>query len=132
MEKVEKTSEQWREKLGLDAYQVCREAGTERPFTGEYWDCKKQGIYHCRCCDAPLFDSNTKYDSGSGWPSFYDAIDKNQIVITRDMSHGMIRDELRCARCDSHLGHIFADGPNPTGQRYCINSLSLTLTEKSI
>lgn len=130
MEKIVKTEGEWRELLGDEAFQVCRQAGTERAFTGEYWDCKTEGDYHCRACNTRLFSSATKYESGSGWPSFYDLVDADAAVIRRDESHGMVREELVCAACESHLGHRFPDGPAPTGLRYCINSLSIKLEPK--
>ncbi len=132
MEKVVKTPQQWRELLDEQEYHVCREKGTERAFTGEYYNEKAAGVYRCRCCGEPLFDSATKYDSGSGWPSFYKAMDDKAIEVHRDTSHGMVREELTCARCDSHLGHVFPDGPAPTGMRYCINSLSLKLDKSDV
>jgi peptide-methionine (R)-S-oxide reductase len=132
MEKVVKTPQQWRELLDEQEYHVCREKGTERAFTGEYYNEKAAGVYRCRCCGEPLFDSATKYDSGSGWPSFYQAMDDKAIEVHRDTSHGMVREELTCARCDSHLGHVFPDGPAPTGMRYCINSLSLKLDKSDV
>ncbi len=107
--------------------QICCGGGTERPFTGKYWDCKNAGIYECIVCKTPLFDSKTKYDSGSGWPSFWDEIEPNRISRVEDLSHGMVRVEAKCSGCDSHLGHVFTDGPEPTGLRYCINSASLNL-----
>ncbi len=131
MEKIVKTAQQWRELLGPEAYQVCREKGTERAFSGEYYHEKAAGTYRCRCCEAALFSSECKYDSGSGWPSFYQPTASEAVAVHRDTSHGMVRDEVRCARCDAHLGHVFADGPPPTGLRYCINSLSLSL-DKSV
>jgi peptide-methionine (R)-S-oxide reductase len=129
-DKIKKTDDEWREKLSPDEYAVCRQNSTERAFSGRYWDTKTPGIYHCAGCGTALFDSDTKYDSGSGWPSFYQPIEGAPIGENRDTTHGMIRVEVHCARCDSHLGHVFEDGPQPTGLRYCINSLSLKLEEK--
>lgn len=131
MDKVQKTDDEWREELTPEQYQVCRCAGTERAFTGEYWDTKTPGTYHCAACDAALFTSETKYDSGSGWPSFYAPIDAVSVIEKSDTAHGMVRTESLCARCDSHLGHVFPDGPKPTGLRYCMNSASLTLKPKA-
>lgn len=124
---VQKTDQEWREQLTPEQYHVCREHGTERPFTGKYWDSKEDGIYRCVCCGNDLFTSDTKFDSGTGWPSFWDAIDPEKVTTIEDLSLGMRRIEARCAKCDSHLGHVFPDGPQPTGLRYCMNSASLDL-----
>lgn len=115
----------WREKLSPEQYQVCREQGTEAPFSGTLLHNRETGVYHCTCCEAPLFQSNNKYDSGCGWPSFDAPIEKSAIRYIEDNSHGMSRIEIRCAECDSHLGHVFPDGPQTTGERYCVNSVSL-------
>ena len=117
----------WREHLSPEEFAVCRRGGTERAFTGRYVDEKAEGVYRCACCGEPLFDSATKYDSGSGWPSFWAPIESGRIAEETDTSHGMVRTEILCQRCGSHLGHVFPDGPEPTGQRYCVNSLSLRL-----
>ncbi len=122
--------EYWRARLTPEEFHVMREKGTERAFTGEYWDCKEEGVYHCRCCGEPLFPSETKYDSGCGWPSFFQPLDESNILEERDISHGMIRTEVMCKKCGAHLGHVFEDGPAPTGLRYCINSLSVKLDPK--
>lgn len=129
MEKVVKSEQEWRELLTEEEFYVCRQKGTERAFTGEYYDAKAAGSYVCRCCGQALFESETKYDSGSGWPSFYKPIEEQVVDVNRDASHGMVREEVVCARCDAHLGHVFPDGPAPTGLRYCINSLSLRLDD---
>ena len=116
-----------RARLTDEQYIVTQRAGTEAPFTGEYWDCHDDGTYRCIVCDAPLFRSDTKFESGTGWPSFFDAVGPDVVEIHTDTSHGMVREEAVCARCGAHLGHRFPDGPNPTGQRYCMNSASLRL-----
>jgi len=125
-DKIIKTEQEWQDLLTPEEYRVAREKGTERAFTGVYYNHKDDGVYRCKACGNELFDSNTKYDSGSGWPSFYDAIDKSKVNMILDKSHGMVRTEITCAKCDSHLGHMFNDGPaQTTGLRYCINSASL-------
>ncbi len=127
--RVEKSEEEWRAELSDQEFQITRQAGTEPAFTGVYWDTKTPGIYNCKCCNTPLFDSNTKYDSGSGWPSFYQPIAEELVNLHEDMSMGMRRIEVTCAACDAHLGHVFPDGPAPTGLRFCMNSASLSLNE---
>ena len=130
VDKVTKSEQEWMQQLTPEEFQICRLKGTERPFTGKYNSEKSAGVYRCICCGHPLFDSGTKYESGSGWPSFFAAISEDAVATEEDFSHGMRRVEVMCARCDSHLGHVFEDGPKPTGLRYCMNSVSLDLDKK--
>ena len=124
------TNDEWRSKLSPEQYYVCREHGTERAFSGKYYDCKSKGTYKCVCCGAPLFSSDSKYNSGTGWPSFWQPLVKENVESTVDRSHGMVREEVHCKQCGAHLGHVFPDGPQPTGLRYCINSVSIDLEEE--
>jgi peptide-methionine (R)-S-oxide reductase len=124
-EKLNKTEEEWKKELTPEQYEVLRKKGTESPFSGKYWNVNEKGIYVCAACGNELFDSKTKFDAGCGWPSFFESLDSTKVKTQTDYTHGMVRTEIMCARCGSHLGHVFDDGPKPTGLRYCVNSISL-------
>jgi len=130
MEKITKTESEWRKLLTPEQYQVLREGGTECAFRGKHWDNHDKGVYHCAGCDIALFESDAKFESGTGWPSFWKPVEDKRIEEIVDRSHGMVRTEIRCARCGGHLGHVFPDGPKPTGKRYCVNSASLKFEKK--
>ena len=127
--KTSKTKEEWKSILSKESYKVTRESGTERPFTGKYWNFNQDGTYKCICCSEPLFESDTKFDAGCGWPSFFLPINTKSIKEIEDNSFGMYRTEVKCSKCDAHLGHVFNDGPEPSGLRYCINSVSIDFEE---
>ena len=129
-ENVKRTEQEWKQQLDPNQYAVARCSATEPAFTGKYWDHHEDGTYRCVCCGAPLFSSDAKFDSGTGWPSFHEPMDKSNVATETDHSYGMRRVEVKCSQCDAHLGHVFPDGPRPTGQRYCINSASLNFEKK--
>jgi len=127
--KVTKTAQEWQQQLSPETFYVARQSGTEAAFSGKFYDYKEEGLYRCICCNTPLFESDTKFDSGTGWPSYYEGVE-GAITEIRDETHGMARVEVKCTNCNAHLGHVFSDGPEPTGQRYCINSVCLDFEEK--
>jgi len=128
--KISKNEEEWKKELNLEQFHILREGGTEGAFSGKYWDLKEDGVYRCAGCGTELFDSDTKFESGSGWPSFYQPMENDRVEIKLDKSHGMVREEVVCANCGGHLGHRFPDGPQPTGQRFCMNSCALDFDKK--
>ena len=129
-DKITKTEAEWRAQLDAEQFEVARKKGTERAFTGKYWNNHEDGVYRCICCGQELFSSETKYDSGTGWPSFFAPVAEGVVAVETDRSHGMTRNEVVCSKCDAHLGHVFPDGPNPTRQRFCMNSASLNFEKK--
>ncbi len=130
--KITKSEEEWKRQLSPEQFHVARKAGTEPAFTGKYWDTKEKGTYNCVCCGTPLFESDAKFNSGTGWPSFFKPVDPAAVAEHTDSTYGMVRTEARCAKCDAHLGHVFPDGPKPTGLRYCMNSASLDLKSEDL